>query len=336
MSAFRHLGLEVAPGARGMTRLPVSDVAGGYSLGVPLHVLNGAHPGPTLLVVGVVHGEEIFAIDAIRTALASVDLARLHGTVIAVPVANPPALAANTRNNPLDMLDLNRQFPGSEDGWLSQRIAAAISPLIDRSDCLLHIDGGAIERVIHYVFVKSDGAGNGVTERLSRAFGLKLLYRGSHSGGSITSYAAGRGIPAVLAEIGGSTLYTDPRYLQRASTGVLNVMRTLHMLDGVVAEPAEQLLLTRRTLVRVPVGGIFHPAVGLEAIDAEVRGGTVLGTVMDPYSLEQVAEIRAPYERSALLQMRVLPSAVQPGDYAFIIADLDSAEPARDSPDQGG
>ena len=78
----------------------------------------------------------------------------------------------------------------------------------------------------------------------------------------------------------------------------------------------------------MPVGGIFHPAVGLEAIDGEVKGGTVLGTVMDPYSLEQVGEIRAPYARSALLQMRVLPSAVQPGDYAFIIADLDSAEPA--------
>lgn len=329
MSAFRHLGLEVAPGARGATRLPVADVAGGYSLSVPLHVLNGAHPGPTLMVVGVVHGEEIFAIDAIRTALASIDLARLHGTVIAVPVANPPALAANTRNSPLDMLDLNRQFPGSEEGWLSQRIAAAIAPLVDRSDCLLHIDGGAIERVIHYTFVKSDGSGNGVTEHLSRAFGLKLLYRGSHSEGSITSYAASRGIPAVLAEIGGSMLYTDLRYLQRASTGVLNVMRALHMLDGAIVRPAEQqVLLTRRTLVRVPVGGIFHPTVGLEVIDGEVAGGTVLGTVMNPYSLEQVGEIRAPYARSALLQMRVLPSAVQPGDYAFIIADLDSAEPA--------
>jgi predicted deacylase len=84
-------------------------------------------------------------------------------------------------------------------------------------------------------------------------------------------------------------------------------------------------MVTRRTLVRVPHGGIFHPAVGIEALDSEVRGDTVLGTVVDPYTLEQVAEIRAPYARSALLQMRVLPSAVQPGEYAYIIADLDSA-----------
>ena len=99
----------------------------------------------------------------------------------------------------------------------------------------------------------------------------------------------------------------------------------LGMVSGELPNPAEQLMLTRRTLVRVPRGGIFHPSVGIEAIDSEVRGDTLLGTVVDPYSLEQVAEIRAPYARSALLQMRVLPSAVQPGDYAFIIADLDSA-----------
>lgn len=327
MSSFRLQGLEVARGDRGTTRLPVADLAGGYNLSVPLHVVHGAKDGPTLLVVGVVHGEEIFAVDAIRLALAKIDASRLAGTIMAVPVANPPAFAAQTRNMPLDMLDLNRQFPGSSNGWLSERIAATISPLIDRSDCLIHIDGGSLERVIHYVFVKSDGSPNDETERLSRAFGLKLLYRGAHSQGSITSYAAGRGIPAVLAEIGGSTLYADPRYLQSAAGGVINVMRALHMLDEAPEATSGQLLLTKRTLVRVPVGGILHPAVGLEAIDRELAADTLLGTVIDPYTLEEVGAIRTPYPRSVLLQMRVLPSAVQPGDYAFIIADLASAEP---------
>lgn len=308
-----------------MVRLPVAELAGGQPLTLPLHVLNGALPGPTLMVIGVVHGEEIFAIDAIRVALAKVDLARLRGTVLAVPVANPAALAANTRNTPLDMLDLNRQFPGSQDGWLSERIAAAITPLIDRSDALLHIDGGSLDRVIHYVFLKAGANDDESSVRLSRAFGLQYLYRGAHSPGSVTSYAAGRGIPAVLAEIGGSTLYGDPRYLARASGGVLNVMRALEMVEGAPSH-VDQRLLTNRTLVRIPVGGIFHPAVGLDAIDAELPGGTLLGSVMDPYSLEEVGAIYAPYPRSLLLQLRVLPSAVQPGDYAFIIADLDSAE----------
>lgn len=327
MSTFRYGDLEVRRGGRGLTRLPVGDLAGGYSLSVPLHVLHGAQPGPTILVVGVVHGEEIFAVDAIRTALSKIQLSELNGTVMAVPVANPLALASQTRNTPIDMLDLNRQFPGDARGWVSQRLAATLSDLVERSDLLLHIDGGSLDRVIHYVFVKADsGPAAELTQRLSRAFGLRLLYRGPQSEASLTSYAAAHGVPSVLAEIGGSTLYGDPVYLERAATGVLNVMRSMEMLPGQVEAPSDQVLLTRRTLVRVPAGGLFHPVVGLEALGRELTADTLLGTILDPYRLEQVAEIRAPYQRSVLLQMRVLPSAVQPGDYAYIIADLSSAE----------
>ena len=109
---------------------------------------------------------------------------------------------------------------------------------------------------------------------------------------------------------------------------VLHAFQCSGMVSARVPASSEQQVLTRRTLVRVPQGGIFHPVVGLEAVDGEIPGETVLGVVVDPYSLEQVAEIRAPYARSALLQLRVLPSAVQPGDYAYIIADLDSAQAA--------
>lgn len=329
VSAFRYGDLEVRAGERGQTSLPVGELAGGYTLRLPLHVVHGARPGPTLLVVGVVHGEEIFAVDAIRTALSHVDPSELNGTLMAVPVANPLALATQTRNTPVDMLDLNRQFPGDATGWVSQRLAAALSGLVERSDVLLHIDGGSLDRVIHYVFVKAaTGSAAEPTERLSRAFGLRLLYRGPQSTGSLTSYAAERGVPSVLAEIGGSALYGDPVYLERATTGVLNVMRSMEMIPGPVAAPVDQVVLTRRTLVRVPAGGLFHPAVGLEALGSELPAATLLGTVLDPYRLEHVAEIRTPYERSVLLQMRLQPSAVQPGDYAYIIGDLASAEAA--------
>lgn len=326
MKSFRFQDLELSPGTRGRTRLAVGRLAGGYDLSLPLHVIHGVEPGPTLLTVGVVHGEEIFAIDAIRGALQSIDASGLRGTLLAVPVANPPALAGQTRNTPLDMLDLNRQFPGNDGGWLSERIAARLAELVDRSDCLLHIDGGSTDRVIHYVFVKTATGGSGSeSERLSRAFGLKLLYRGPQAPGSLTSYAAEQGKPCVLAEIGGGLLYTRPHYLERAIAGVRGVMGALGMIAAEAPGSDEQVMLTRRTLVRVPHGGIFHPVVGLEAIDGEVPGETVLGVVVDPYSLEQVAEIRAPYARSVPLQLRVVPSAVQPGDYAYIIADLDSA-----------
>ncbi|MBX3142774.1 MAG: succinylglutamate desuccinylase/aspartoacylase family protein [Trueperaceae bacterium] len=325
MTAFRFSSLVVESGNRGYTRLSVGRLADGSELSLPLHVVHGATAGPTMLLVGVVHGEEIFAVDAIRSALNAIDPRALRGTLMAVPVANPPALAWQSRNGPVDSLDLNRQFPGSGDGWLSERIAARLSELVDRSDCLVHIDGGTTDRVIHYTFVKTAaGEVGGEGERLSRAFGMKYLYRGPQAKGSLTSYAAERGLPCVLAEIGGGTLFGDPTYLKRASDGVLRVMAALDMVSAPKAEVGEQHLLTRRTLVRIPEGGIFHPSLGVDALDRELPKDTLLGAVLDPYTLEYVAEIRTPYQRSVLLQMRVLPRAVQPGDYAFIIADADS------------
>ena len=315
----------VRPGERGRSDLAVSLLASGHALTLPVHLVRGAEDGPCLLVVGVVHGEEIFAIDVIARVLRTLDPRSLRGSVVAVPVANPLALASQTRNTPTDMLDLNRQFPGDDMGWLSQRIAARLRELVEGADCLLHLDGGAAERVIHYTFVKRGGPMDTENLRLSRAFGLRTLYAGPQAPGSLTSYAAERGIPCVLAEIGGGPLYADPAYLERATRGVLGVMRALDMLDDASLPPDDQRLLTRRTMLRIGAGGIFHPAVGLGAIDASIPGGTELGTVLDPFGLEVAETLEAPYERSVLLQMRVVPTVVQPGDYAFIVADLDSA-----------
>lgn len=327
MNPFTYRDLTVQQGAIESIRLPIGQLASGYPLSLPLHVAHGTRPGPTLLLLGVIHGDEIFAIDVIRRALHKLDVDTLRGTVLAVPVCNPAALAAQTRNTPLDMLNLNRLFPGKSDGWLSERMAAELRQLVDRSDCLIHLDGGSAERIIHYVFVKGgDNARARDIERLSKVFGLKMLYRGPQVPGSVTSYAAENGIPCVLAEIGGAMLYTDPVYLRRAVQGVTNVMRELGMIDGEVALPPEQFLLTKRVLVRVPEGGIFHPSVGLEVIDQPVSKGTVLGILIDPYSLKEITSITAPYDQSIIFQMRVLPTAVQPGDYAYIIGDYDSAE----------
>ncbi len=318
----------VRSGERGHTLLPVARMASGQELVLPLHVLRGVGEGPCILLVGVVHGEEIFAIDVIANALDQLDPQKLRGTVLAVPVANPMALAGATRNTPTDMLDLNRQFPGSDDGWLSERLAAALGRLVDQADVLLHIDGGSAERVIHYTFVKSRGGEvDAETLRLSRAFGMYTLYQGPQAAGSLTSYAAERGMPTVLAMIGGGPLYAEPAFLDHAVRGVHGVMRALEMIDGEVPARNEQRLLTRRELLRVETGGIFHPVVGLETIDKAVPAGTLLGTVFDPYTLEEVSTIRAPFGRSVLLQMRAVATAVQPGDYAYIVADLDSAVP---------
>ena len=50
----------------------------------------------------------------------------LHGTVDLYPAMNPLGISTMTRGIPLCDLDMNRTFPGSENGSMSEYIAARL------------------------------------------------------------------------------------------------------------------------------------------------------------------------------------------------------------------
>lgn len=73
-----------------------------------------------LLILAGVHGDEPAAVEAARR------LARLFRDseeVEVVPEANPEACFAGTRLSPSDGMDLNRCFPGNEEGTSTERLA---------------------------------------------------------------------------------------------------------------------------------------------------------------------------------------------------------------------
>ncbi len=328
MSAFEIAGISVPQGSRGYAKLQVGRLAGGYDLTLPLHVVNGREDGPTILIVAAIHGEEIYATEACRQVLDRFDSNELRGTILLVPAANPLSLEQQTRNTPFDMLNMNRVFPGKADGWISERLAAALSTVVPRADAIIHIDGGSVERLIHYIYIKDSGDewGKRVYE-LSKLFGLEVAYTGPFFEGSLSAYAASLGIPCIVPEIGGSLLLTNPKYMEETLTGITNILSHYGMVDIPIKLPERQTVITRRTLIRIPNGGIYVPSVGLAELNVPLPKDTLLGTVVDPYSLKATEEIRAPYEDSVIFQMRALLSAVQPGDYAYIIGDGTSARP---------
>ncbi len=108
-------------------QIPVTTLASGRELFLPLHRLEGRAAGPTLGLSAVVHGDEPLTNEIVRRVLEAVDPAELRGTILAVPVANPLAFEALTRHTPIDQLDMNRNFPGSPNGWLSEQIAHVLA-----------------------------------------------------------------------------------------------------------------------------------------------------------------------------------------------------------------
>ena len=83
-----------APGAVARGAIPVTTLAGGTPLEIPVVVVNGAGDGPCFWVNGAIHGDEPEGPLACQIALAEVDPAQLNGTLVMCPVMNVPACPA--------------------------------------------------------------------------------------------------------------------------------------------------------------------------------------------------------------------------------------------------
>jgi len=103
-----------APGTAVRGVIPVTELAGGTPLEIPVVVVNGASDGPCFWVNGAIHGDEPEGPLACQIALAEVDPAELAGALVLCPVLNVPAFNAAERGNPGDTFtyDMNRIYPG--------------------------------------------------------------------------------------------------------------------------------------------------------------------------------------------------------------------------------
>jgi len=331
-------GVDVPAGKRGFTWIPVTTTARGSELRLPLHIANGSEDGPTLGLCCVVHGDAMYPVEIVRNALEKVDLNQLRGRILAIPVANPVAFESGTRATGLgldtDKNNLNRVFPGNPDGWLTEKIAFAITEhFFSELDFLIDFHCGGLDHAIDYTRIDKPPTpyGDKVLE-VSRMYGSEVLcimeYESARRDfpGTLTGLAEEKNVVAVLSEIGGNMMFNDPKYLERTTDGIFNVMRHCGMLEGEAVLPEKQSVIHERCLLRPQCGGLFYPRVGYDKLAQTVPGGTVLAEVISPYTFERLEVMTAPYESTMLISMRGDFSRVNPGDYAYILGNASTAD----------
>lgn len=297
--------------------LPITTLASGMQLQLPVHVITGARPGPTVGYTAGIHGDEYLPLEALRRFVHGLKPEDLAGTVIVMPVVNPLAIESQTRNTPMDMLNLNRVFPGDKDGWVTEQLAAKVVEwLLPQIEVLIDLHAGGAQPIVDYVYIQND-------EALSRAFGFDALYIPSQDyPGTLGSVAVERGIRTVVVEMGGGMIAND-KYLDLGTRGLFNVLKHLGMLAGAPEVPAVQTVVRKMAVIRPHVGGLLQPGVKLEDVGTVVPGGTLLGTVISPYTFEALEEIRAPFARNYVILLRPTITKVHPGDYAYMMAEVD-------------
>jgi predicted deacylase len=88
---------------------------------VSVLVAVGAKPGKRVALTSGVHGDEISPVHMIQTVMSQLDPAKMSGTVLGVPDVSRPALEGMARRWPnsgrgVDLIDINREWPGNENG----------------------------------------------------------------------------------------------------------------------------------------------------------------------------------------------------------------------------
>ncbi len=300
--------------------IDICTLASGAPLRVAVHEIDGVPGGPTLGVSALIHGDEITGPEVIRRLIDAIDPARLRGRVRLVPVANPLAFQTLTRGTPLavEIGNLNRVFPADPALDLPARLAHALqTQFLNEVTHLVDLHAGGTFPIVDYSISLRD-------LDLALAFGQRVVRQVEGYAGTMGALAAAQQKSSLVAEIGGGyALDTD--YIEMGVRGVLNVMRHLKMIDGRLELPQQQTVLREITTLRPGHGGLLYSQVGAGAMSTEIPKGTLLGRVVSPYTFETLEELRAPYGRNVVLLLRQGITAVNPGDYGYMLGNLDGA-----------
>lgn len=286
---------------RGTTRrgfLKVGETGAG-PVEMPVVVIHGARPGPTLCLTGGVHATEYPGQTAVRELTRHLDPSTLTGTVIGVPVVNLPMFAARSGFvSPIDGLNLNRVAPGRPDGTITELIAHTLFTEI-LTQATHHIDchGGDLgEALWPYAAYRMTGDAelDRTGEAMARCWSPRIvaLFRDGTPmipSGTVTTEAAKRGIASILGECG-SDNGLDPADVRTHLHGITNVMRYLGMLPGHPLVPARQLLGTGQFVVHARRGGLVRLSTDVGQTVAE---GQTLGEIWDVFG-DVVETLRAP------------------------------------------
>jgi len=323
-------GRRVPAGSRAIVNIPVArDLTGPVEL--VCHVTAGAHDGPTLLLLSMLHGNEWFSALVVRDVLARVDPATLKGAVIGVPVANAPAFLTNSRCilDDADEPDANRTFGGPYH-WLSNQLTRSIAEeLFSVSSALIdyHVGGwGATMADVSYVTDYSDPALAARSRSLALAFGFPVvhalqIFSGLRGPRTSLGHAGERyGIPGIVAEVGGLGWGAEQEgaWIRQNVAGTLGVMQELQMIDGTPCRPERYLHFHEYWRVGPRSGGYLEPLVGLDRQFTEVAQGEMLARVIDPLTFETVDEVRSPGRGIVFYACR--SHMVRPGGWAFGVA----------------
>lgn len=278
---------KIEPGQSEVLQLHIARLPSGTVINLRVNVFRSKKSGPTLLVMGGVHGDEINGVEIVRRTLVEGLYNDLKaGSVIVIPLLNIYGFI-NFSRDASEGKDVNRSFPGSLSGSLASRVAATLTkkilPLVDFG---VDFHTGGSSRY-NYPQIRYS-TGDARAEELARSFAAPYLINKPAIPKTLRKIAQGLGAPILIYE-GGESLRLDGFSIIRGMKGLKRLMIAEGMLDGELAETTGLIHFNKTTWLRAERSGIFQWS---QESGAKVTKGEPLGEITDPYG-EHLTVVRS-------------------------------------------
>lgn len=298
---------------------------------LPVVVAKGARPGKKVLLISGVHGDELSPIDAVQRSMAALDPAKMTGTVTAVYDVSRPAMEGVSRFWPIaqsggHLIDLNRVWPGNEDGRnVPTRHAGIVFNRLFKPNGDVALDfhtaatSGDFTAFIYAKMMEPE------VRAMAELFPVEQIKSDPGESGSLETSLVEAGIPAMTLEIGGPRSFDRPKIAMFVE-GTLNVLKHHGVIEGPMGRTSKEagtFIGDSFHSVRATHGGFLELLVDLG--DAVVAGQKVaiqrnsFGEVVREYTTAEAGEI-ATLQRDAL---------IEPGTRVVNVL-FDSPDPACD------
>ncbi len=236
------------------------------------------------------------------------DMKHLTGIVDIYPALNPLGIGSITRGIPGFDLDMNRIFPGNNEGSMTEYIASKLISDLEKSDLCIDIHASNIFLTeLPQVRINE----NTKDKLVPLARKLNVDYIWVHSAATVLestlAYSLNQlGTPTLVVEMGVGMRITKA-YGDQLVDGIFVLMKELGIWDGDVITPKKPIESLddegRVHFINAAYSGVFIPCVGHNVM---LQKGEHIGDIVDSLTGEISEEINSPCD-GLLFTLRDFP-----------------------------
>ncbi|ARV05348.1 succinylglutamate desuccinylase [Polaribacter sp. SA4-10] len=286
---FILLGKEIPEGKRTVLDLEVAKLHTRTTVKVPVIIERSKKPGPVVLLLAGIHGDETNGVGIIREIISQKINIPVNGTIICIPVFNIFGYLIHTREFP-DGRDLNRMFPGSANGSLASQFAyqftKEIAPHVDYV-IDFHTGGGKRDNIAQIRCNKDDEK----ALELAKVFNPPMIVFSENITKSLRETLHKMGKTILLFE-GGKSNELNPTIINEGLNGTKNVLIRLGLIEGKITVKETPIFVNKAKWIRASHSGMF---IIMVTNGIFVKKKEVLGIIQDPFG-DFKKKVYAPFD----------------------------------------